>query len=219
MGFVRFPAIALLCLLAFPALAQGDGGWELVVKGPITVKNRSLEGTAVKEIWAEGELDAPPLDVQDALMDVPSLRSYMPYLKDGRYLGDALEDGSHYVYTLIDLPVVGKRDYIVRLELKQALAPDGTGTFRNEWHAHPDHLPLRHGITRVRRNDGSWEITPLGDGTKCWAVYRFTVDPGGWIPAFAANLGNQKGVQETWDAVAKEGRRRAAKRQAAAAQP
>lgn len=211
---MRFLAATLL--VALPALAQEDGGWTLVVQGPITVKNRALEGTPIKEIWAEGEIAAPALDVQDALMDVPSLRSFMPYLKDARYLGDPLEDGSHYVYTLIDLPVVGKRDYIVRLELKQSLAPDGTGTFKNEWHAHPDHLPLRHGITRVRRNDGSWEITPLGDGSKCWAVYRFTVDPGGWIPAFAANLGNERGVKETYDAVAKEGLKRAEKRKLAA---
>lgn len=207
---LRLASLLLVC--ATPAFAGDDGGWVLVVDGPLTVKNRALDGTAIKEIWAEGEIDAPALDVQDALMDVAHLRSFMPYMKDARELGERLEDGSIHVYTLIDLPVVGKRDYVVRLSLTQSLAADGTGTFRNEWHAFPDYLPLRNGIARVRRNDGSWEITPRGDGSKCWAVYRFTVDPGGWIPAFAANLGNQRGVKETYDAVAKEGRRRAAVR-------
>lgn len=213
-------SLALLVLVTTgPAFAADDGGWALVVQGPITVKNRALEGTPIKEIWAEGEIDAPAAEVEEALMDVPGLRSYMPYLKDARWLGEPLEDGTQHVYTLIDLPVVGKRDYVVRMGKKQSLATDGV--FRNEWHAFPDYLPRRHGITRVTRNDGSWEITPRDDGKKCWAVYKFTVDPGGWIPAFAANLGNEKGVKETYDAVAREARRRAAMRSepGAAAQP
>jgi hypothetical protein len=211
--------VRLLCLVivcALPALAA-EGDWEVVVKGPITVKNRAVPNSSIKEIWAEGEIAAPALDVQDALMDVAKLRSYMPYMKDARVLGEPNEDGSRYVYTLIDLPVVGKRDYITRLWLRESLAADGTGTFRNEWHAYPDFTPRRQGITRVEHNDGSWVITPLGDGSKCWAVYRFTVDPGGWIPAFAANMGNERGVRETYEAVAKEGRRRYAERTAASA--
>jgi len=192
--------------------ADTDGGWQLVVEGPITVRNRAVAGTAIREIWAEGELDAPPLDVQTTLMEVSRLKSFMPYMKDARTLGDPLPDGGVYVYTLIDLPVVGKRDYVVVLELKESLASDGTGTFRNEWHAFPDHLPRRNGIIRLERDDGSWVVTPTADGKKSWAVYRFTVDPGGWVPAFAANLGNERGVKETFDAVAKEARRRAAER-------
>lgn len=184
------------------------GPWTTVVKGPpITVRNRELPGTPIREIWAEGEIAAPPLDVQEALMNVARLRFFMPYMKDAYVVGDPLEDGSRTVYTLIDLPVIGQRDYVVRLALKEALNPDGTGTFRNEWHAHPKLLPLKAGVTRVMRNDGSWVVTPLGDGSRSWAVYRFLVDPGGWVPAFAANLGNERGVRETYEAVTKEAAR------------
>lgn len=197
----------LFLLWALPCLAE-EGEWRTVVEGPITVKNRSVEGSAIKEIWAEGEIAAPAVDVQDALMDVARLRFFMPYMKDARELGERMPDGSVFVYTLIDLPVVGKRDYVVRLELKRALEPDGTGLFQNEWHAHPDHIPRRQSVVRLSRNDGSWVVTPLGDGSKCWAVYRFSVDPGGWVPAFAANLGNEHGVTSTYEAVAKEALRR-----------
>ena len=211
----RLRSIALALLVALPALAQ-DGGWQTVVTGPITVKNRALEGTAVREVWAEGEIAAPALDVQGALMDVARLRFFMPYMKDAREIGERLPDGSVFVYTLVELPVVGRRDYVVRLELKESLAADGTGTFRNEWHAHPDRTPRRSGIIRLTRDDGSWVVTPLGDGSKCWAVYRFAVDPGGWVPAFAANLGNERGVKETWDAVTREALRRRQARTSAA---
>lgn len=202
-----FRSAALLLLIAFPSLAA-DSEWELVVEGPITVRNRRLEGTALKEVWAEGEIAAPALDVQAALMDVGRLKSFMPYMKDARTIGEPLPDGSVYVYTLIELPVLGRRDYVVKLELKESLTSDGTGVFRNEWHAYPDHVPRRNDIIRLTRDDGSWVVTPLGDGSKCFAVYRFTVDPGGWVPAFAANLGNTKGVKETWDAIQRESVRR-----------
>jgi hypothetical protein len=209
--------VVLGAALALPGWAQEHvGAWATVVKGPITVRNRAIVGTAIREIWAEGEIAAPALDVQEALMNVARLRTFMPYLKDAHVIGQPLEDGSWYVYTLIDLPVIGKRDYIVRLELKQSLAPDGTGIFRNEWHAYPTLLPLRSGVPRVMRNDGSWVVTPLGDGSRSWAVYKFLVDPGGWVPAFAANLGNEHGVKETYAAVAKESARLRDERLAAA---
>lgn len=199
----------LLTLVLLAASAQADdGGWTTVVTGPITVKNRAVAGTELKEVWAEGELAAPAVDVQAALMDVERLRFFMPYVKDARVLGDPLPDGGVYVYTLVNLPVLGRRDYVVLLELKESLGADGGGTFRNEWHAHPDYTPRRQNVIRLTRDDGSWVVTPSGDGSKSWAVYRFLVDPGGWVPTFAANLGNERGVQETWDAVAKEAQRR-----------
>jgi hypothetical protein len=217
---LRLCALVVAALAAAPARAQEvRSEWKTVVTGPITVKNRAIVGTDIREIWAEGEIAAPPLEVQEALMNVARLRYFMPYMKDARVIGEPLEDGSRYVYTLIDLPVVGKRDYVVRLELKQSLAADGTGTFRNEWHAHPKLLPLRSGIPRVERNDGSWEVTPLGDGSRSWAVYKFLADPGGWVPAFATNLGNERGVKETYDAVAREASRLAVERRKAAEKP
>lgn len=149
--------------------------WATVVKGPITVRNRAIVGTAIREIWAEGEIAAPALDVQEALMNVARLRTFMPYLKDAHVIGQPLEDGSWYVYTLIDLPVIGKRDYIVRLELKQSLAPDGTGIFRNEWHAYPTLLPLRSGVpscaTMATGSSRRWAMARgAGPCTSSWST-------------------------------------------------
>lgn len=203
---LRAAACALLALAA-PAWAA-DGDWETVLEGPITIKNRAVPNSAVKEIWAEGDMAAPVQDLQDTLMKPELFRGFMPYLKDSRELGKKLEDGSVYVYTLIDLPVVGKRDYIVRVWLREGVKPDGTGTFRNEWKAEPDHLPSRSNITRVRLNTGGWTITPIGDGSKSHVVYQFAIDPGGWVPSFAINMGNEKGVGDTFRAVEKEAQKR-----------
>lgn len=194
-----------------------DSPWETVMRGAITVKTRSVNGSRVKELWAEGEIPAPVYDVQEALMQVDRLRFFMPYMKDAYQIGARLDDGSQHVYTLIDLPFVGKKDYVVRMELKESVGLDSQGTFHNEWHARPTLLPVFPGVTRIERNDGSWVVTPVGDGTKSWAVYRFIVDPGGWVPAFAINFGNQKGTRDTYEAVAQEAARRYRERMAAGA--
>lgn len=199
--------LPLVCLLAAGARAEDEAKWETVLTGPITIKNRKFPGSQVREILAEGEIAAPVYDVEQTLMVVARFKHFMPYLKDCREISELQPDNSVYVYTLIDLPVVGKRDYVVRTWLRESSTPQG-GTFRNEWKAFPDHLPRRNGISRVALNEGGWVVTPKGDGAKSHAVYRFVVDPGGWVPAFAVNMANQQGVAETFKAVEKEAQRR-----------
>ena len=212
---LRFLWAAAAVLGAGAWAAEGD--WETILEGPITIKNRAVPGTSVKEVWAEGDMAAPVEDLQDTLMKPELFRGFMPYLKDSREISKKQEDGSVYVYTLIDLPVVGKRDYVVRVWLHESVKADGSGTFRNEWKAEPDYLPARSNITRVRLNTGGWTITPVGDGSKSHAVYKFAIDPGGWVPAFAVNMGNEKGVGDTFRAVEKEAQKRRDARLAKAA--
>jgi hypothetical protein len=190
--------------------------WETIVKGPISVKNRDRAGTAIKEVWAEGEIAAPVQDIQQTLMTPDNFRNFMPYLKQSRTL-DKEPDGSVIVYTELALPVVASRDYVVHVWLDEGVKPDGSGAFRNHWVAVPDRLPERANLVRVKTNDGSWYITPTGDGSKSWAVYKFAVDPGGWVPAFAANMGNEKAVADTFKSVEKEARRLRDERAAKAA--
>ncbi len=208
-------AVGVLVLLAAPARAA-EPQWETVATGAITIKNRDVPGKPVREVWAEGEIAAPVQDIQDTLMDVSRFRHFMPYVKDAREISEKFPDGSVYVYTLTDFPIVGKRDYVSRTWLLESVKADGTGTFRNRWQAFPDHLPRRREIIRLTLNEGSWVVTPVGDGSKSFAVYRFMVDPGGWIPSFAANMGSNRGVQETFDAVQKEAQRRRDERAGAA---
>lgn len=202
-------------LSSLSALA-GEAEWETVLSGPITVKNRAREGTSIKEVWAEGDIDAPVQDIQQTLMTPGRFKHFMPNLKDSREIGTKEADGSVYVYTELDLPVVTSRDYVVRVWLDEGVKPDGTGNFRNHWTAVPNKIPERRSLVRVQVDDGSWVVTPKGDGSKSHAVYKFAVDPGGWVPSFAANMGNSQAVPETFKAVEKESQRRKAERLKAA---
>lgn len=209
---LRLALLSLACaLFALPARAE-EQDWTVVAEGPITVKTRKIPGTGELEIWAEGEIDAPVLDAQAALMDTEQYQRFMKHITESRYLGDPEPDGSRYAYTLLDLPVVSPRDYVIRLYVDQTIAEDGTGEFRNHWAASPEKIPERDGVVRVRVNSGGWRLTPLAGGAKVWGVYRFRVDPGGYLPAFAADLGNRRGVTGTFRSLEWEARRRAEER-------
>ncbi|MDP3504295.1 MAG: hypothetical protein Q8S33_28415 [Myxococcales bacterium] len=205
-----------LSTLLWAGICLAEPAWETVVTGPVMVKNRAVPGSPIKEVWAEGEVNAPLIDVQDALMNVSRLKSFMPYMKDARVILEQPEDKSIFIYTLIELPVVGKRDYVTQLWQPQVVKADGTGTFEAKWVARPKHLPERAGVTRLQVNDGMWLATSR-EGGKTWLVHKFAVDPGGWIPAFAANMGNEKGVTDTYKNVEREAQKRTKERLAAQA--
>ncbi|MFZ5471620.1 MAG: hypothetical protein ACOZIN_19515 [Myxococcota bacterium] len=208
---------ALFALLAaglcLPAAAD-EPSWEVVATGAITVKSRARPGSNIKEIWAEGEINAPVADIQAALMNPDRFPTFMPYVKEAREVGRPEADGSRYVYTRLDLPLVAPRDYVLKVKLVEGVDGEGKGTFRNHWVAASNYLPKRANIVRLQVNEGSWVVRPVGDGAKSWAVYKFTVDPGGWIPAFAADMGNKSGVTDTFKAVEKEASRRCQERKA-----
>jgi hypothetical protein len=200
-----------LVLAAAPAgVAAQEPPWELVATGDITIRSRPRPGTAVREIWAEGKMGAEVQDIQATLMGPEQFPRFMPYVSEARVLGSA-PDGARLVYTRLDLPWLAPRDYVLKVYLDSGVAPDGSGVFRNHWVAHPDHMPARSNIVRLRINDGSWHVTSNGDGTS-HAIYKFAVDPGGMIPGFAANMGNKSGVSDTFTAVEKEAKRRGVER-------
>lgn len=202
-----------LVLLAPPALAAE---WETVQTGPIVIKTRAKPGTEVKEVWAEGTIHAEVQDIQKTLMTPDKFADFMPYVKESREFSEPDPDGGIFVYTRLELPWVKSRDYVNKVWLVEGVKEDGSGEFKNRWVAQGDKIPSRHNVIRLKYNEGSWHVRPQGGG-KSHAVYRFSVDPGGWIPGFAADMGNTKGVSDTFKAVEKEAQRRGKERRAAAA--
>src|ERR1700743_3252070 len=112
----------LSCLLASLSFADE---WQTIVDGPpFTVKNRSLDGTPIKEIWAEGDLEARVGDIQDTLMHPRQFKNFMPTSKPAGEMGQPESDGSFYVYPELDLPVITSRDYIVRVWVDEGVKDD-----------------------------------------------------------------------------------------------
>jgi hypothetical protein len=211
--------------LAALLVAGGAGAaeeWDTVETKPITIKVRERPDGNGKDVWAEGTLKAEARDVQAALLDQDSYRLWMPYVKESRVVSTGA-DGSRVTYTRLDLPVVASRDYVCQVTNESLLAADGTGRFHQRWGVVEDkEVPKRRGVVRLPRNEGSWVVTPKGEG-QSHAVYKFSVDPGGSLPGFLASFGQKGGVLDTWKAVEKRAALLKAEREkpapAAAVQP
>jgi hypothetical protein len=191
--------------------ARADDAWETVQTDPIVVKTRTRKGTSIKEVWAEGDVDAAPVDLQAALTDVSRFTQFMPYLTEARTLGKPDPDGAVYTYSKLDLPVLSARDFIHKSYVDRDVRTDPAGAFANHWFSVPDKIPHRHYVVRLELSEGSWVVTPLPNG-RSHVVYHFAVDPAGMVPSFAANKSNSGSVVQTFKNVEHEAQRRAAER-------
>ncbi len=191
------------------ALGAGPGGeWQPVQSaGPLSLKVRSRPGTQIEELWAEAELDAPAEAIQAALMDEARLPKYQARVKEARTILEPQPDGSTFLYVLLSLPIIGQRDYVVRTKVDSRLKADGTGEFKSHWTAAPDAIPVRHNISRIKVNDGSWKVTPVGP-SRSRVEYKAFVDPGG-VPAASVNSGNRTEISLSFKALEAEAKRRA----------
>ncbi len=212
-GSSRWVVLALLAPLA----ALAADGWETVATGAVVVKMRSQEGSPVKEVLAEGDLDAPPLKVQEAILAGDRYASFMPYVKESKLVEGVTSDDDFTVYTRLSFPVIAGRDFVVACHTASRLDPDGSGEFKNEWKPLPDRVARKDGVVRLKTNSGSWAVTAAPKG-KSHVVYRFAVDPGGMIPPFLADLANKSAIPDTFHAVEREAKRLASVRSAVAAQ-
>lgn len=193
---------------------SSGGGWKVARVDGIAVRLRPVEGTSIHEVWVETVLDAGARDLQDTLTDPEQFRTFMPHLKEARYLGPPGRVSR--VYTLLDPPVVGMRDYVCEVKVLEEVGAGGRGRFRQTWRALADLLPERHGVVRLKHNQGSWQVTPRADG-RSHVIYRFSVEPGGWVPGMVAEMGARRGVVDTLRAVEREAQRRATERAQAGA--
>jgi hypothetical protein len=198
---------APVLILALASTARADEGWRIAARGAVLVKTRPVPGSAVQEIWAEGDLRAPVRDLQDALLDSESFPRFMPYAKEARRVGEPAPDGTCFVYARVAPPVVANRDYVVQVKVERSVDANGGGWFQNRWSAVQGWVAPVPGVVRMAVNEGTWTVTPISEGLS-HVVYRFRIDPGGWIPPFLADLGNQSGVPDVFRAVEREAQRR-----------
>jgi len=197
------------------ALANGSGdgppgeGWEAGTHDGIEVFLRPVKGTAIHEVWVRTTLSANARDLQEALTDPEQFHTFMPHLKEARYVGTS--GPVSLTYTLIDPPIVGRRDYVSEVRVLEEVQPGGEGTFHQTWRAVSGKLPKRHGVVRLDHNEGSWRISARPDG-RAQVLYQLSVSPGGMVPGALALMAARGAVVDTLRAVEKEARRRGSQR-------
>lgn len=158
---------------------------------------RKVPGSNVREVKAETIVNLPAERVWAVLYDVSKYTEFMPYLIKGKVLGPAGPD-AQYEYQLIDPPIVDKRDYTLKVTVRQ---DKEKGLYSRSWVPANDKGPKPiEDVVRVTICEGSWTVEKLGS-TSTRLEYRLYTDPGGSIPSWIADRANATSVPDLLNAV------------------
>jgi ribosome-associated toxin RatA of RatAB toxin-antitoxin module len=205
--------MAIVLVLA-PAAIVGAAEWSIVHQAAdLTIEARAHPDSPVKELRAEGRIEAPPGTVWAVIADLERYPEFMPYVKASRVL--AREPGGVTIayqqlsFGGLRLLGVSDRDYVIRIVDDVATTSDGRPLLRRVWTITDVAVPSSDpSVIRLTINRGAWLLTPAADGATL-AVYCLFTDPGGSLPAWVVNRANQSGIPDVFKAVreaAKEAR-------------
>ena len=194
------PLLPLLVLLADPS----EAGWEQAAQTDgVTVYSRARPGSSISEMKAVGLISAAPQEVWKAIRDYPRYKDSMPYTEESRVLSSEREGKVILFYSVVNAPLVDRRDYIIRI-VDESDWQDGKGYLKASWTSAADRgPPERKDLVRVKVNDGYWKLEPRESGLKTLATYYVYTDPGGAIPKWVANRGNGTAVPNVFKAIRK----------------
>ena len=196
--------VGVAALLAAIGTAAAKGplytGWQ---KGPwehydsedgITVWTNDQVETGVEAVRAEAMIPLPASKLFPIIIDEDRAKGYS-------FIGDfeILErhDDWGYLYQRVKATGVDDRDFTVRLQMVKPTV-ENAGPYGWQWTQANDKGPgPKDGIVRATRVQGSYLLTPVGDGTKTLVSYRVWFDPNSWVPNFLINNAVRDSATET----------------------
>jgi hypothetical protein len=199
-----------LCLVLFlatiliPAKAANEAdSWTVAHHGDnITVYTRPHAGSSIRECKAVGIIDVEPIVVKRVLDDTGEYTKFMPYVIESKTLSRTAD--GRVGYQRISPPIVGDRDYTVRVKCESHACPGGGTIYCNRWEVANDLGPAEiKGVTRVKITEGSWLLEP-SPGGRTQATYTIYSDSGGGVPTFLLNSANKTAIPKLFDAIRKQ---------------
>jgi len=195
--------MAALLLLGWvnPSHAE-EPAWAVVAQdGGLTIYQRPHPGSDLQEFKAVGVIQAPTDAVKRVLEDVEAHPQFMPYLKEVRVL--SRDAKSRVSYQRVSPPLIGDRDYTVRVTFDTRRTPEGS-FYSSRWQAANDvGPPVRKGITRVIVTQGSWQLEPAEGGRATRAIYQIFSDPEGSVPTAIVNAGSRSAIPKLFAGLRK----------------
>jgi hypothetical protein len=183
MGTLLITLFAVTTGLIEPTYVQigGHDGVEVYLK----------KDTALIELAATGKFDAPPAEVQAALLDYPAHARVNSHVGEStvvvRYPGEQL------VYQRLKLPVISDRDFTLRVNWTEG---DARGLrFRIDPSVGP--MPKKN-LVRMSVLNGRWDLVPINDGSGTLAVYHVQIDFAGSVPRWMVRGGAAKDLPSVY---------------------
>ncbi len=189
-----FLAPGVLLFIPFLLFAQNSSGWELKRdKGGIRVYMKTVEGSNIKKLKFETEIEASLNAIAAILTDVESFDDWV-YASVKSETIEQVTDTEVYYYTEIEFPwPMSNRDIVLHSTFWQ---DPKTMAIHSKSSAKHFMLPEKEGIVRMTKTDLHWIVTPVGNG-KVKIDYYLDADPGGSIPAWMVNLAADQGPLQT----------------------
>ena len=198
-------SFAAVSALAVQLLGGAHTVWAQPAPPAVAVETRAIPGRDVKQVNAQGLVDAPPHVVRAVLVDLERYPGFMPYVKESRVLSrDASGDARNYQRLSFGMPFVQDRHYVIRITEREYREAEGRRGWAFVWRLE-DGLPSGVGTdaVRVSVNNGYWDVRPAagGEGTTDLRYCVFT-DPAGSLPKWLVGLANTEGIPQLFAAVA-----------------
>jgi len=161
-----------------------DFKWELSKsKNGISVYTRRVDYSNYKEFKGEVLVTANSEQVITLLKNIAGYKEWLPDCMESKRL-KKIDELQQINYVLTDFPwPYDDRDLIYRFTLKDKKSEQIKILIENK----PEYIQNRDGIVRIQSAKGLWLITPTSEN-KTKLVYQMHVEPGGYVPAWLANL-------------------------------
>jgi hypothetical protein len=196
-----FAALVLaLCVLCARTSAQTDTLWmdPYETDDSIFVSSRDVPGSNVLEFRAACLVDAPPDAVFRAAMRRNTYKHTSKYLVEYRVIKTP-QASVWYVYQRLSIPFLDDRDYTLRYE---AMHDSLEGSSSIIWTiANDKGPPPEKGVVRIGVSRGAIAMIPEEQSARTRLIYTMYADPGGSVPGWLVNIGNQSTVPDLLRAI------------------
>jgi hypothetical protein len=203
MTFLAVTALALLSSSPLESVANDVGWRKAAQEDGISVFTRERKDTNLQEVKAVGMINAPPAKVWAAITDYENYKKTMPYTEVSRVISRDPDGKTLYFYSVINAPLVSRRDYLIRITNESPAPEDASGVWKSVWTCSDKGPGPQKDLVRVLVNDGAWLLQSKEDGHKTLATYYVYTDPGGSIPRWIANKANGTAVPNVFKSIRK----------------
>lgn len=187
-----------LLLLSLVGVGAGPfAGYELVTKSAGVTVYRHLGAHGV-ELFAEGDIAAPPQRVQTVLLDYEHHDRFAKNVAESRIV--RREAAVFWVYQRLNLPVISDRDFTLKVTWGQA----GESLWTHFVCDNEQGPPAQKGVVRVVVHEGRWTLAPSAGGQATHATYQVRLDLAGTLPDWMARSGTAKEIPALFEGLRRQ---------------
>jgi ribosome-associated toxin RatA of RatAB toxin-antitoxin module len=174
-----------LTLILITKLATAQDEWTFKTQSDgIKIYSNEKSGSKVKPVKVECTFNATPVQLAAVLLDVKNYPDWIYKTKQTSLIKQVSATDLYY-YSELTMPWPAQnRDFAAHITATQN--PE-TKVITVEAPSVAGMVPEKDGVTRVKKSNGKWVLTPVGND-KVNVTYYLQIEPDGAAPAWLINM-------------------------------